>query len=228
MVASTTIKLYTALKTGVRPFWRWGRRAIKAINWRLQDRIYGIDTYVPGGFGRPTFADDETGYEPLSYRSLRRIRQVLGSLSEEDVVFDVGCGKGRIVCFFARSKVSKCVGIERVAAYAQAARNNASNMRSRMADIDIWEIDATTADYSEATIMILFNPFGPDTMRRVLGQIRSSLDRSPRRLRIIYVNALHEEVFNEVDWLRCTRAIMLPYKRRWPMKASFWETCPIG
>jgi precorrin-6B methylase 2 len=209
-----------------RAVWRWVRHFAAAIRWRVQDLLYGIDTYVAGGFGPPVFIDD-AGYEPLSYRSLRLLHEALGPHRQGEVVFDIGCGKGRTICFFARCPVKKCVGIERVPYYAAAARENANRVRGRSAPVEIWETDATVADYSEATLVILFNPFGPETMQRFLAQIRRSLDASPRCIQIVYVNALHEEPFHASPWLRCMDVIFLPYKKNWPMKVSIWES-PLG
>jgi precorrin-6B methylase 2 len=221
MGSDTPVVALQGLRPLLRPIWHAARRGAMLTAWRVQDWRYGIDTYIAGGFGKPVFEDD-AGYEPLSYRSIRRLRDALSPVPE-DVLFDVGCGKGRIVCSFARHPIRRCVGIERVPAYAAAARCNAQRLRGRRAPIEIREGDAATADYTEATIILLFNPFGPDTMRRLIERIRCSLDNKPRRLRIVYVNARFENVFEEAGWLRPVRALSLPYRGKWRMKASIWE-----
>jgi hypothetical protein len=47
-------------------------------------------------------------YEPLNYASLDLIAKRLGA-GPQDVIYDIGCGMGRVVCYFARLPVKKVV-----------------------------------------------------------------------------------------------------------------------
>ena len=225
MSLASQVKAIPGMRAVVRPAWRWFRQASRHGRDRLQDWWLGIDTTAPGGRLAPAFADD-TGYEPLSYAAIRRLHRFL-QVTADDTLFDVGCGKGRILCCFARWPIGKCVGIERVADYVVAARNNAARVAGRRAPIEVRQQEAAEADYSEATIILLFNPFGLDTMRRVADRIRLSWESRPRRLRIAYVNALSEEVWEEADWLRTTHTFVLPFRGKWKMKAVIWEAGSI-
>jgi precorrin-6B methylase 2 len=141
--------------------------------------------------------------------------------SDEDVVYDVGCGMGRILCAFARRPVRKCVGIEISTEYAERARQNAKRLKGSKAPIEIIIADAAEADYSEGTIYCLFNPFGTKTLEVVLERIHQSVKQCPRRIRIAYFNAAFENVLESCDWLRCYKRQKSRLAMRWG-KTSFW------
>lgn len=220
----TQLKATRGARWVIRPAWRWARRTIALAADRAQDVKRGIDTSAPGGSLQSVFTDD-TGYEPLPYRSIRRVHGRL-AVSANDVLFDVGCGKGRIFCYFAQTPIRRCVGIERVPLYVAAARDNARRLR-RSAPIEVRQENAAETDYTEATIILIFNPFGPGTMARVREQVYRSVEAAPRRVRIVYVNALFDQVWAEAGWLRRTQCFTLPYKGRWKMNVSVWDSDTI-
>ena len=119
-------------------------------------------------------------------------------------MYDIGCGMGRIVCMAARRPVQRCVGVELNDTLVIAASENAKHMRGRLCDIEIIHADATALDYRDGTLFIMHNPFGPDTMREVLGRIRRSLQHQPREVRIAYGHPMHNDVLEQCPWLVCT------------------------
>jgi hypothetical protein len=74
----------------------------------------------------------------------------------------------------------KCIGVELLAPFCEIARRNAAGLRGRKAPIQIVCGDAATAELSEGTIYFMFNPFGADTLRDTLENIRGSLSQEPR------------------------------------------------
>jgi SAM-dependent methyltransferase len=190
-----------------------------------QDWWYGIDTSVwaPNATGQ-THAD-ASPYEPLRYAAVHVILREV-AFGADDVFFDVGCGKGRILCVLARQRLRKCVGIEYVPDLAAAAVANSRRARGLRTPIEIRTEDAPLADYSDATIAFFYNPFGVDRMRRCLARIRESLQTHPRRVRIVYANPLAEQAFREcAEWLAPVASFQVPYVRRWdPSTVTVWET----
>jgi predicted RNA methylase len=127
----------------------------------------------------------------------------------DDVVFDLGCGKGRVVCHFARRHVRKVVGIEISESLSKIAENNARTLRKPHAPIEIRNTDAAIADVSDGTIFFMFNPFGPETLRSVLKNIEKSRDIEVMPVRLIYMNPTSSQVFGEFPWLK----IAFDYRR---------------
>ncbi len=120
---------------------------------------------------------------------------------DRDVFYDIGSGMGRVLCVAARGRVGKVVGIELDGSLCAIARRNADRMSGRKAMIDVRCEDASSADLSDGTIYYLHNPFGPETMRDVLGSIHRSLEARPRPVRIVYHNSVHEDLLRDCEWL---------------------------
>lgn len=143
---------------------------------------------------------DNWRYATIGYRNVRRILRVVNP-GPEDVFYDIGCGMGRILCVAAQRPVRKCVGVELLEPLCQIARQNAATLRGRKAPIQIICGDATGVDLSDGTIYFMFNPFGPDTLRDTLENIRSSLAQKPRAVKVVYYHAKYESVLEGQEWL---------------------------
>src|SRR3546814_17646154 len=62
-----------------------------------------------------------------------------------DVVMDFGCGKGRVVAFFATKGVRKSMGVEFRGELAEMARANGADLRGRTSEIEILHGDRQEA-----------------------------------------------------------------------------------
>jgi SAM-dependent methyltransferase len=183
------------------------------------ERRYNIHTgydkqnYLPGNAAA-------SPYEPTDYLLLKKCIRRL-NLLPCDVVFDVGCGMGRVLCFVARMNVAKCIGIELSPELASVAVKNAQRLRGKRCPIEVRVADAATADYSEGTVFWLFNPFGPSVIEAMLQQIKSSLARSPREIRIAYLAPFHNEVMKKQNWLACFGCESVWYKNT---EVTYWRS----
>lgn len=151
---------------------------------------------------------DALDFETVAHTAMRKaIRLVMPS--PEDVVFDIGCGKGRALCHFARLRVRKVVGVELSEALCQAARENAKRLRRARSPIEIFQGDAAEVDLSEGTYFFMNNPFGEKTLRDVLRNIEISHDLATTLVTIIYMTARYPHVINEFPWLK----VIFDYRR---------------
>ncbi|MFO0984147.1 MAG: methyltransferase domain-containing protein [Planctomycetota bacterium] len=204
---------WSPLKAGI----LWQRR----LRNRLIDRWLGIDTTGVIHGPRPgTQFGDQLHYECLDYRLQRKYLAAL-RIGPQDVVIDVGCGLGRVLCACARMGAHECIGIEYDATLAAKARENARTLRGRRSPIAVRVGDAVEADYSRGTVIWMFNPFGEQTMKRVLARIEQSLAAAPRTLRICYVNPVHEALLAACGWLHYKGTRRSPFFSRVP--AKFWS-----
>lgn len=182
---------------------------------RLNEFALGIQTEPKGSFIRPIGDPQEPRkgefsksarywdnffYTTVGYRTTRQILRLVEP-RPEDVFYDIGCGMGRILCVAARKPMRKCIGVELFEPLCEIARRNAKNLRGRKTHIEVVCGDATTADLSEGTIYFMFNPFGPQTLRDTLENIRRSLAKKPRTIRIVYYKPAHKSVIEGLDWL---------------------------
>lgn len=75
------------------------------------------------------------------------------------------------------------------------------------------------ADLSEGTIYFMYNPFGADTLRDALDNIRESLLRTPRSIKLVYYNSVHEGILQSCEWLEKYDSFNTVTKRT----VTFWR-----
>ena len=217
VVPSPTLRYLKSLHSaclGMRA--RLGKHADYAIDVAI-DALLGIKTFsrVPVA---PDMSARNIQYDPLPYRSLLTIARHL-PLAPGDHLLDIGCGKGRVLCFFALRRVRRCSGIEIEPDLAADARRNARRLRGRRAPIDITQADAIAAEIGDASVIYLFNPFSAEVMEPVLRNIEHSLRARPRPLRICYVNPVQGALLDARDWLKRADCFVVTW--------SGWHTCPV-
>lgn len=142
---------------------------------------------------------DSVHYATMGYRTVWRVLDHL-ALRPSDIFVDVGCGKGRVLCCAARYAIKQVMGVDLSADLCSQARENARRMRGRRGPIDVTNMLADDFDYSTATVLFLFDPFGAATLAPLLTKL--SQDTAGHQLRIAYANPTHDRVFAEQPWLR--------------------------
>jgi len=180
-------------------------RAIPRICYgKIGDRARGIKTE---GWYRLSQEDraamqysDGNMYQPTSYRMLRKLfREV--PIQEDDVFVDLGCGKGRVVAFVAQElHIKEALGIEVVPELALIAQENIERINAASPASIIRE-DAAKADLSQGTLFFFYEPFGRQSMERILEKIRNSAEMNPRTIRILCVNLNAKDLLDGARWL---------------------------
>jgi SAM-dependent methyltransferase len=167
--------------------------AVRLDNLRHEVRL-GISTRGVVGVEHP----DAAYYATMSYPAIRRALRGL-ALGPGDVFVDIGCGKGRVLCCAARRPVAHVIGVDVSAPLCAAAEVNALRLRGRRAPITVHNVDARAFDYARGTAFFLFNPFGADTLDRVLTKIRDDVGGRP--VRLAYAVPTHRDVVDTHGWL---------------------------
>lgn len=200
-------------------------RRLRQTRARCIDRYLRIDTITPVDIGeRCSLHGDSVHYEPPDYPRLAHTLWA-ARIEPDDVVYEIGCGMGRIVCVLARRRIDRVIGIEISSALADRAQRNLMTLRGRRSRAEIIIADAANADYTGGTVYVLYNPFGERTMRAVMRRIESSWVADPRLVRIVYMHPVHHEVLDALRWIRKTAQFRLPgYKSG----SAIWESvdCP--
>ena len=174
----------------------------------VHDLGLGVRTSTRPFSGPPDPAARNVRYEPTSYAALTMIKDRL-TLAPGDIFYDIGCGPGRALCYFAREPIAECIGVELMPDLAAAARSNARKLRGRRAKIDIHTSDATQQDYAGGTIFFMYNPFSIEVMAPVLDRINQG--RDGREVRIVYANPVVAEAMDRCDWLARAEEFLVPY-----------------
>ena len=151
-------------------------------NERTWDRLLQIDTV-----GRDDINADQYHhpYEPTPYSVLERLAQS-GFFTEEDVVVDYGCGKGRVGFFLGYRTKSRVIGIEYDPHIYQGAMENRASTISRVKP----EFLLTRAEEYEVpgdvSRCYFFNPFSVEILHAALARILESWYESPRDIYLFF------------------------------------------
>jgi hypothetical protein len=101
---------------------------------------------------------------------------------------------------------AKIVAVEISRELSGTAERNVMRYRSisqRGTTFSLHCADATDYTFeSEPLVLFLFNPFGRESVRRVLAKLGASLVASPREAYLIYVNPPFERLVRNVPFLR--------------------------
>jgi SAM-dependent methyltransferase len=161
-------------------------RSIESIVW---DFCLGIHSAHKGS-GEITATGmfgDANKFEAQAHSAIRHIIKQ-AELSPDDVVFVVGCGKGRALCHFALQHIKRVVGIEISESLARQANTNVKALHGRKAEAQVIHSDACLADYSEGSVFYFYNPFGQASMQNVISKIMEAWRIHHKPVKIIYVN----------------------------------------
>ena len=166
------------------------------------DRNLGICT-VGGSETDHSLGAEGDGIKYLGqdYSSLDVMIQHL-NLGADDVFLDLGCGKGRVICRVGQEDIRKAVGVELRDDLVEIAKENATLLQGRQAEVEVVCGDACDYDFSDVTVVFMYEPFGWKTLRRVLANIEANLRTKPRTVRVLFSRAeQYGVVLDMCDWL---------------------------
>lgn len=149
-------------------------------------------------------------YDPSGWRDLRSILRAR-EVDRHDVFIDFGAGKGRVVLDAARRyPFRRVVGIELAEELAAQARANVEASRGRLRCRDVQIVTADVVDYvipDDVTVAYLYNPFRGEIFQALVDKLIASVDRSPRRLRMIYRTPLEQARLTASGRFRVVRVV---------------------
>jgi SAM-dependent methyltransferase len=186
-----------------------------SINWNIRIALHIIIQEIKGEkkYGIQTTGADElaamekkgidishaTIYMPASYDLLDILLAQLAPLNIKHFL-DIGCGKGRALCVAAGHQIPRVTGIDFSKELCQQATHNLEKISKNFPALQykIINNDAFYFDIpDDVDCIFLFNPFDEIIMKGVLENIDKSLKRSPRGLRIVYLNPLYKDLFTD-------------------------------
>lgn len=157
---------------------------------QLGDRLFDRGINTAGSIHMHDYLlDDRVHYVPSAWHVLPRALRYIG-VSDRDTFVEFGSGKGRVVHQAARRPFRRVIGVEVSPELAEHARAVLATRRNRHRCRDVEIVVADVTQYrvpDDLTIAYFFRPFGDDTLAPVLRRIVESIDRNPRRVRLIYV-----------------------------------------
>jgi 16S rRNA G966 N2-methylase RsmD len=171
---------------------RW--RARRGLHRLILERRYGM----PRGtlrevslkeFGLNT--EDRVKHVPSQWGILRRVLPP-SEVSEDDVFIDLGCGMGSVLMEAASHyRFRRVIGVDLVPQFTAVAEQMAAAARER-GRLRVPDVEVVTADVTEyeipddVTVVFMFDPFHGEVLEAVIRKLIESVDRRPRRFRIVY------------------------------------------
>ncbi len=162
------------------------------IDWALRwwDSVFDRGLHTYGDVDSPERrAVQGVFHAPSPWHILPRALRAVGA-SDQDVLVDYGCGKGRIVHQAARWPLKRVIGVEISPELAGLAQTLVDRHRHqyRCPAVEIVVSDAARFQVpDDLTIAYFFEPFRGETLETVLGNLTASIDRRPRRVHLICV-----------------------------------------
>jgi SAM-dependent methyltransferase/uncharacterized membrane protein YphA (DoxX/SURF4 family) len=185
---------------------RWERsRYYWMLHERVTRRFFERDLNTTGRVLEVEHVEpDLTPYEPSSWLPLRwGLRHI--HPGSDDVLVDFGCGKGRVVCEAARRPFARVIGVEISQRLLDAARENVERSRPRFKchDVELVRADATEWEIpDDMTVAYLYHPFAGEVFQRVIDNILQSIQRNPRKVRLVYVGPVLEQEVMATGYFR--------------------------
>lgn len=174
---------------------------------RLLERHHEVETFGSIEAEDLGLTGPRAGYKPSSWAALSRVLRP-GEVGPDDVFLDLGCGKGRILFLAAKLPFKRVIGVELSPELSAAARSNIERKRSELVCPDVQIVTADALDYEipdDVTFVYLYNPFQGQVFTSVVEKLLASVDRNPRRLRIIYRAPMEHELLLATGRVRLIR-----------------------
>lgn len=140
------------------------------------------------------FAED---YQPTPPEILDDMLVDLDIPYERYTFVDLGAGKGRVLCLATDWPFKRVIGVELSKSLVRQAEENLATYRA-----EVKQGDAATFTFpNEPLVVFLYNPFGAPVVRAVLDNLERSLEASPRDVRLLYFEPVHDAVLRERWWI---------------------------
>jgi len=160
-------------------------------------------------------------YVPSPWDILRRILSA-DEVTPEDVFIDIGCGMGPVLVeAAAHYSFRRVIGIDLVPEFTEVARATIASGRQRFRCLEIEVVTGDIIEYEmsdDVTVVFMFDPVRASLFDAIVAKLIASVDRNPRRLRLIYYCPVETGRLE-----RTGRARLVRYGRR---RNRPWSTTP--
>jgi SAM-dependent methyltransferase len=196
--------------------------AEREVSRRFGDWAFGFPREAADKVPLETVGLDDSsrvGHEPSPWFILPRILR-RHEVGPEDVFLDMGAGMGRVLLEAARLyPFKRAIGVELSEDFARVAGEVIERNRHRLRCKQVEIVCADAREYrfpDDVTVVYLYNPFLGDVFAAAVQGILASVDRRPRRLRLIYFNPEeHDQLMatGRIRHVRNGRRILHPRRR---------------
>lgn len=159
------------------------------------DLRHGTETTLPrepdAGDVSATALNDAVQYQGANPRITRALLDALPPAARTARFVDFGCGKGRVLLLAAEAGFTRLTGVEFSPALAEAARRNLLRYSRTRPPVHHEVLTMDAASYvipEEPVVLFFYNPFGGETLRRVVANIEQRARANGGNLWVVYLN----------------------------------------
>lgn len=171
------------------------------------DARFGTDTAVP--VLERELPAGAYFYVPTTASVIYGVLAGLPVRRNEFAFVDMGSGKGRALLVVSEFPFAKIVGIELSPQLHQIAEENIKRFRPPSQQCTTFDLHCTNVvDYvygNEPVVLFLFDPFGRETLERVIANLEASLKATPREAYVVYIYPQFEDVLQRSQMLHRVR-----------------------
>jgi SAM-dependent methyltransferase len=142
-----------------------------------------------------------SSYQPIESDLFQEMLNRLGINYGQFTFIDIGSGKGRPLLMASEYPFRRIVGVELLPELNAIAQENIHKFpkeRMRCQTIEALQGDATAFPLPpEPLVVFMFHPLPESGFRKVMDNMRRSVDENPRPVWLIYANPLFEEIVLE-------------------------------
>lgn len=137
-------------------------------------------------------------YQASNYYLLEKAFEFLKNENANSGLLDFGCGRGRILVVAAHYRFKRITGIDFSPILCADADANIEKVASFFPDTNFNVLCVDAFGYQiepYQNCFFFFNPFDEVVLLKVVSNILSSLKEFPRKIYVIYVNPIHQDIF---------------------------------
>ena len=166
-----------------------------------------------------TMFKDSIEYAPTPYEIIKKILEKL-QFGPDDVFIDLGCVKGRLIFSVAEKRLKKVIGVEARKDLFDIASDNLKNAKRKNTPVEIFNEDAASFDMREGSVFFLCDPFGKNTLAKVIQNIKKSLAADPRKIRIVCCECPDLSTLEGSEWLACESSLEGGMIKTWSSRGN--------
>lgn len=143
--------------------------------------------------------DEAIWYESSAFvPELRKALQYC-DLTKSDSIIDFGCGKGGILALMSHYPFRRIAGVEISETLLHIAKKNLDKLH--LHQVELYHADATTfTELDDFNYFYFFNPFQGAIFKKVIDNIIQSVNRAPRKVRLLYFYPVCKSMIEETNF----------------------------
>jgi len=174
----------------------------EAVRSYIEERVEAFDARFGTDTAAPFFGHDQKPathfYVATTASLIYEILDALGLQAETFAFVDMGSGKGRALLVASEFAFAKIIGVELSPHLHRIAKENIkrySPPSQRCTAFELHCMNVTDYVYGpEPLVLFLFDPFGRETLERVIANLEASLNAKPRAAFVVYIYPQFEDV----------------------------------